>query len=377
MHSKVIIASLVFGLSLGFAAVSNKSVDSAKPKEDKTAYKLQKQENNQTRGAAVRVPVIDDGGGGGSHTHVYNYSYTPSNDGKHYANCNCGASTLQEHVFDAYYPNGHGHNDMLHCALCDTNVWMTALQSGFDYSDSFTSQAARWYYFMPVTSGTYVFETTGSTDTYGELYLGNYPTTRTTYNDDGGANTNFRISIYLTAWQNVFLRVRGFAWGATNYTLTVRSGHTHNYNQLVNYDAQAHRRVCSCGDYISEPHAFNTYQAYNNVDHKKTCVCGRYVLEEHTFSDYFPYGHGHNDLIYCSECQNSVECKRLEQGISYNEYVSAGNANWYIFIAQEQGTYVFETTGNADTNRQHPDKNRHGHSLVHGEALSFHSGGRT
>ena len=349
MHSKVIIASLVFGLSLGFAAVSNKSVGSAKPKEE--TYVLQKQENNQTRGAAVRVPVIDDGGGGGSHTHVYNYSYTPSNDGKHYANCNCGASTLQEHVFDAYYPNGHGHNDMLHCALCDTNVWMTALQSGFDYPDSFTSQAARWYYFMPVTSGTYVFETTGSTDTYGELYLGNYPTTRTTYNDDGGANTNFRISIYLTAWQNVFLRVRGFAWGAATYSLSVTEYHEHDYSIIEDYNESNHKEICSiCGDTRIRPHAYNIVASYNNAYHTMKCACGRTSARaEHTYCEYLPYGHGHNDLIRCSVCQNNIECARLEQGYSYSNSVYSGNAKWYIFIPQTSGTYTFETTGSSDT----------------------------
>ena len=348
MHSKVIIASLVFGLSIGFAAATNKSASTVMPKKDETAYRLQKQENNPAKGAAAKVPVIMDGGG--THTHVYNSSYDYRNDAYHYANCACGQTTSQEHVFDAFYPNGHGHNDMIHCSLCDSNIWMTAMRVGNTYADSFAAQSAKWYYFAPEYSGTYIFETTGTSDTYGELYLGNFPTTRTTYNDDGGVNNNFRITIYLNANDNVFLRVRGWSWRAASYSLTVsQQAHVHNYNQLVNYDYQTHRRVCSCGDYISEPHAYNSYQAYNNVDHKRNCVCGRSIYEEHTFSDYLPYGHGHNDLIYCSGCQNNIECKRLEQGISYSEYVSAGNANWYIFIAQEQGTYVFETTGSADT----------------------------
>ena len=219
MHSKVIIASLVFGLSLGFTAMASNSVSFAVPKEE--TYALQKQENNPSRALAARGPVIVDGGGG-SHTHVYNYSYSYRNDAYHNANCVCGtASQLQEHQFNAYYPYGHGHNDMIHCALCDTNVWMTRMQEDGVYSDSIAQQSGRWYYFSPQTPGTYIFETTGNNDTYGELYLGDYPTTRTTYNDDGGAGYNFRISRYLNANENVFLRVRGYSWRAVNYSISV------------------------------------------------------------------------------------------------------------------------------------------------------------
>ena len=351
MHSKVIIASLVFGLSIGFAAIGNRSVSVFKPKEDETTFKLQKQETDPTAKTAARVPVIQDGGGGGgSHTHVYNYSYDYRNDTHHYANCACGAATsYQEHVFDSFYPNGHGHNDMIHCALCDSNIWMTAMQLDNEYTDSFGSYDGTWYYFCPVTSGTYVFETTGSYDTYGELYLGNYPTTRTTYNDDGGVNRNFKITRYLTAYQNVFLRVRGYGWGAATYSISVTEAHVHNYSQTVQYDANYHKLVCSCGDYILQAHAYNTPFTSNHSAHTMECVCGRRIVEAHTFDNYLPYGHGHNDLIHCARCQANVECYRMEENAVYNHSIAYEDANWYLFIPETSGTYIFETTGSYDT----------------------------
>ena len=351
MHSKVIIASLVFGLSIGFAATGGRSISTSKPKEDEAAFKLQKQETNSTAKTAARVPVIQDGGGGGgTHTHVFNYSYDYRNDAFHYANCACGLATeSQEHVFDSFYPNGHGHNDMIHCSLCNSNIWMTAMQLDNVYNDSFGSYDGTWYYFCPVSSGTYIFETTGSTDTYGELYLGNFPTTRTTYNDDGGVNRNFKITRYLNANQNVFLRVRGYAWGAANYSISVTELHTHNYSQIVQYDATYHREICSCGESRLVVHNYNIPFTNNHSAHTMECACGRRVVEAHTFDDYLPYGHGHNDLIHCARCQANVECYRMQEYSVYNHSIAYEDANWYLFIPETSGTYIFETTGNYDT----------------------------
>lgn len=351
MHSKVIIASLVFGLSIGFAAVSGKTANVAKQKEDNMTYALQKQEE-PTKKEAAKIPVIKEGGGT-SHTHVYNYSYDYCNDAFHYANCACGtARTYQEHVFDAYYPYGHGHNDMIHCSLCNTNIWMDALRLDDVYTDSLTAQSGRWYYFyVEGSGGTFVFETTGNSDTYGELYLGNFPTTRTTYNDDGGANLNFRITRYIPGGTNVFLRVRGYSWGAASYSLTVSEYHEHDYSQIVDIDENNHQEICSiCGATRLQPHAYNICSSYNSAYHTMRCACGRTLAKaEHTYCDYLPYGHGHNDMIRCSVCQNNIECARLEEGFSYSNSISADDAKWYVFIPQSTGTYIFETTGNYDT----------------------------
>ena len=305
MHSKVIIASLVFGLSIGFSSGIRSSVDTVPLKKGVSDLDIQEQVNinpSKLLEKKNQIVINDGGGGGGSHTHVYNYSYDYRNDTHHYANCSCGAATsYQEHVFDSFYPNGHGHNDMVHCSLCDSNIWMTAMQLDNVYTDSFGSYDGTWYYFLPSYSGTFVFETTGNYDTYGELYLGNFPTTRTTYNDDGGVNRNFKITYYLNAYQNVFLRVRGYAWGsAPSYSISVTELHTHNYSQIVQYDATNHKEVCSCGEYRLVPHAYNIPFTNNHSAHTMECACGRRIVEGHTFDNYLPYGHGHNDLIHCA-----------------------------------------------------------------------------
>ena len=343
MHSKVIIASLVFGLSIGFAAVASTNAKATASKEDETAYKLQKQEKGPEKEAAIIDPSILQEVDRPLARAATTYTYV--NDAYHR---NSSTSSLQEHVFDSYYPNGHGHNDMCHCSLCDTNVWMTALETGNSYSDSVVASSAKWYYFCPIETGYYMFETTGSYDTYGELYLGNYPTTRTTYNDDGGVNRNFRIYRYLTAYQNVFLRVRGYSWRAVSYSLSV-TRHYHNYSQYSQYDGSSHKVSCACGSYYYQAHSYTTCTFSNNAFHTMKCVCGRQLQTEHEFDYYYPYGHGHNDMIHCSTCDNNIECFRLQENYTYNHSFEVSNAIWYIFIPQRSGTYVFETTGNYDT----------------------------
>ena len=339
MHSKVIIASLVFGLSIGFAAVASTNAKATAPKEDETAYKLQKQEKE----AAIINPSILRDGDLPITRAVTTYDYV--NDAYHRNN---STSSLQEHTFDAFYPYGHGHDDMCHCSLCGTNIWMTALQLDNSYSDSVVASSAKWYLFEAGYSGTFTFETTGSYDTYGELYVGNYPTTRTKYNDDGGVNRNFKITYYLNAGQRAFLRVRGYSWRAVSYSLSV-SEHYHNYSQKVQYDGTYHKVMCECGSYYLQAHSYTTCTFSNNAFHTMKCACGRELQTEHTFTDYYPYGHGHNDLIYCSTCSNNVECFRLQEGVTYNHSFEVSDANWYIFIPETSGTYTFETTGSYNT----------------------------
>ena len=323
MHAKVTIASLVFGLTIGFSTgIVRTNAKNTKLQEENMVcnhddYEHIHQSPLEKKAALKDFSIKEDVRA--THTHSYNYSYEYLNDGRHKAYCSCGAYTNQEHVFDGFYPYGHGHNDMIHCALCNTNIETPPIYCGQSVSESFASGEAKWHLFVPQETGTYTFETTGSSDTYGELYVGEYPTIRTTYNDDGGTNRNFKITYNLTQGQNVFLRVRGWNWNAATYNLTVK--HVHNYNQI---------------------------QQYNNAFHKKVCQCGAYITEEHHFSAYLPYGHGHNDLIYCEDCGATVECARLE-GYPLNGYIDVDNANWYLFICQESGTYTFETTGSTDT----------------------------
>ena len=51
-------------------------------------------------------------------------------------------------------------------------VTYTTITAGNTYSGSLSAGQHRWYKFTPTVSGEYTFSTTGSTDTYGELYQG-------------------------------------------------------------------------------------------------------------------------------------------------------------------------------------------------------------
>ena len=352
MHAKVTIASLVFGLTIGFSTgVVKSNTKTTKLQEENMVCNYDDHEHihqspSEKKAALKDFSIKEDVRA--THTHSYTYSYEYLNDGRHKAYCSCGAYSNQDHVFTAYSPYGHGHNDMIYCSQCNTNIETPPIYCDQSVSESVASGAAKWYLFVPQETGTYTFETTGSSDTYGELYIGEYPTVRTTYNDDGGTNRNFKISYYLTYGQNVFLRVRGYNWYAASYALIVSKNHVHNYNQMQQYNSQSHKLVCSCGEYVLQQHTYSNWQSYTSAFHKKTCACGSTIMEEHHFTDYLPYGHGHNDLIFCEECQTSVECTRLE-GYPVSGYIDIDDADWYLFICQESGTYTFETTGTTDT----------------------------
>lgn len=129
-----------------------------------------------------------------------------------------------------------------------------------------------WYKFTAFDNGTYTFETTGSTDTYGELFpslvAGHSTTGRLAYNDDGGENHNFKIVYNLTAGQTVYIRIRGYAWTSTGQFSFEITGpnHTHNYTYTW-VDYNQHRWNCICGVtglqvHIVSPEAYNNGQQY-------------------------------------------------------------------------------------------------------------------
>ena len=89
------------------------------------------------------------------------------------------------------------------------------------HTSSATILAGRsyWYTFTPAESGLYIFTTTGSTDTYGELYQGS---SLLASDDDSGAGNNFSITHRLNAGTEYRLKVRGYSSTTTgSYLLKV------------------------------------------------------------------------------------------------------------------------------------------------------------
>ena len=285
------------------------------------------------------------------HVHSFTYSYDTYNDGMHRAYCSCGQSTLQQHTFNEYIEIGHGHNGMIRCSQCDAYVEPDVLTTSNSSSGYIAANNAKWHIFKPATAGSYTFRLTGTSSyTYMEFYLGNYPTSMlTSFTTENIGAVSYTRTVNEN--QAIFVRVRGNNWASTNYTLTVTPAHTHNYNQLVDYDNYTyHKLVCSCGDYILEPHVYDTIEPYNKGFHRVTCACGRSVVDEyeHTFCSFLPYGHGHNDMIICADCGAGIEVTQMYLNGSYQDSVAAYDADWFFFVAEEDGTYLFETTGDYD-----------------------------
>jgi hypothetical protein len=93
---------------------------------------------------------------------------------------------------------------------------------GTNYNGTIAQGSHDWYRIVPSVTMAYRLESTGSTNTIGELYQG---TTLLTSNDQGGSNNNFKIVRSLSAGVEYRLKVQ-----ASNTTTTGA------YSVSVNYD---------------------------------------------------------------------------------------------------------------------------------------------
>lgn len=118
----------------------------------------------------------------------------------------------------------------------------TTVNADTYYGGSLDKATYKWYRFIPTVSGKYSFTSTGSTNTYGELYEG---ATRLAVNDDSGDGTNFRIVYNLTAGKTYFLKVHGndyYQTGSFRIIISNDPFHPANieYVRIKRYDMSAH-----------------------------------------------------------------------------------------------------------------------------------------
>lgn len=133
------------------------------------------------------------------------------------------------------------------------------------YTRELTTGDCYWFVFTAPQNATFIFETSGSTDTYGELFSqmvsGRISEGRITYNDDGGEGNNFKITYSMNKGNVVYLRVRGYNWDRTGeFILSISSPNhvhefTYSYSSLNNL---FHIARCCCGQTIQESHYFMT-----------------------------------------------------------------------------------------------------------------------
>lgn len=76
-----------------------------------------------------------------------------------------------------------------------------------------------YLYFTPEESSVYHFYSTSDIDTYG--YILDEDENELDKNDDGGINTNFKVSCALTAGQTYIMMSRLYSYGSGSYTVTV------------------------------------------------------------------------------------------------------------------------------------------------------------
>lgn len=82
-----------------------------------------------------------------------------------------------------------------------------------------TDNTGVYFKFVPSTSGTYYFYSTGSYDTYG--YLCNLSGSSLTSNDDAGSGYNFLMSYYCTAGRAYYVKARAYGSSEINFNVVV------------------------------------------------------------------------------------------------------------------------------------------------------------
>jgi hypothetical protein len=155
-----------------------------------------------------------------------------------------------------------------------------------------------WYKFVAPMNGEYIFETTGSTDTCGELFttlvIGTSINNMIISNDDDGENTNFKIVYSLNKGETIYLRVSGYNEESSGeYILSVTSpNHIHDYTyQYSNPTAMAHKASCCCGAFILEDHEY-----INKLGSLRCKHCSYTTNGPVVWNSLFD---GNNNEIYC------------------------------------------------------------------------------
>lgn len=145
-----------------------------------------------------------------------------------------------------------------------------------------------WYKFVAPADGKYAFLTTGTSDTYGELFeMVPFGDSSITYlengsDDNSGDGNNFRIEYTLQKDGVVYLRIRGNSWRAVgSYVAQVVTVHQHVFTYRY-IDANYHRLKCDCGAYsgMKSFHVIDsTYVNPNGNGRFKPCLYCRAMLD--------------------------------------------------------------------------------------------------
>ena len=130
-----------------------------------------------------------------------------------------------------------------------------------------------WYKFIPESDGVYVFSSSGSADTYGQLYS---ETMKLLYENDYDEDENFRISYYLTAGTVYYLNAYEYSKDSASFTVSVTERELetfeifYNENVFVTYGEKTRLEVIGVSS-VGEV----TYQWYRGeASDEKNMIAG-------------------------------------------------------------------------------------------------------
>ncbi len=205
----------------------------------------------------LSLDISNGGGANGTNVQVYNHTVYSAQRWKIIANANgtyriaskcsndtrvltvANASTASGANVVQYQYNGSGNDEWVFERATFSGNSYTTLTNGVAKTGTISQGGEYWYKFIPSINKEYTFTTTGSIDTYGELYQGSKLLLS---DDDTGQGHNFKITHTLVLGAEYMLKVRGYNSTTTgNYSICIGSTdpfHSDNieYIRMKKYD---------------------------------------------------------------------------------------------------------------------------------------------
>lgn len=188
-----------------------------------------------------------------------------------------------------------------------------------NYSSSLNSGETIWYRFVVPKTGIYKFETTGSSDTYGELFTSIVADKtfinrlENGYNDDSGDGNNFKIEYNLEYKQVVYLRIRGFNYNKVDdFTLSVICTYHEHKFEYEPIDSRYHILECHCGEISGRKSGHildGTYvDPIGNGRYKPCAYCGTAI--DTWAGGIYPVLNNNKQEVYV-KYENRIDCKEF------------------------------------------------------------------
>ena len=136
--------------------------------------------------------------------------------------------------------------------------FVDAVSISCEYSRNIQADQYYWIKFIAPYDSEFVFQTIGTTDTYGEIFsglaAGDSIINRIVCDDNSGTDNNFQITYTLSKDEVIYLRISS-ANGVDTGDFTLDLSHIHSYtHSYEHYTKYKHTAYCYCGAYTTEYH---------------------------------------------------------------------------------------------------------------------------